>query len=123
MDSAASTDTGIYDPTKPLACSIQSADVPDHIALIEQMRSNLTSIARTSHGVVLRWPLSVANRAGAERFAVEEQRCCEFWGFDVTSSQDAVVLRWDGPPATSAFMDRLVAFFEGHAPIGALFSL
>jgi len=45
---------------------------------------------RTEHGMELTFP----NRADVEidvrRFAVEEKRCCAFWGFDVTSDADTV---------------------------------
>jgi hypothetical protein len=112
-------DQPLYDATKPLACTIQAAELPDHIALIERLRSNLESVERTPHGVLLRLPDTAENAADLHRFAVEEQQCCEFWGFAVIE-QPQPTLRWDGPPELAGYMDLLVDYFQGRAPIGSL---
>lgn len=109
-----------YDATKPIVCTIEAADIADHIDVLERLRSSANSIERTQHGVAIQLPASSAHAADARRFAAVEQRCCEFWGFDVTETPD-IVIRWDGPPETSGFMDRLVGYFEGREPIGTLF--
>ena len=113
-------DDALYDATEPLACTINAAEVPDHIALIERIRTNMVSIERTRHGVLIHLPRNEANVADARQFATEEKQCCEFWGFDVIE-QPALALRWDGPPETAEFMDRLIGYFEGREPIGTLF--
>lgn len=112
-------DQPLYDPTKPIACTIEAAQIPDHIALIERLRTSLTSIERTPHGVLLRLAGTAANVADARRFAAAEKACCEFWGFDV-ADQPELTLRWDGPAELSDYMDKLVDYFDGRTPIGAL---
>jgi hypothetical protein len=113
-------DTPLYDPTKPLACTIEAADIPEHLARLERIRDNLQVVERTAHGVVLRLPENDENASDAAQFARDEKRCCEFWGFDVVRD-GGVALRWDGPPETAAFMDGLVEYLEGRLPIGARF--
>ena len=48
-----SPETPLYDPTKPIACTIDAADIPKHVARLERIRSQLTRIDRTAFGVVL----------------------------------------------------------------------
>jgi hypothetical protein len=109
----------LYDATKPIACTIQAAQIPDHLARIERMRVNMESIERTQHGIVLRLPSSEANAADLRQFAADEKACCEFWGFAVTEEHE-LALRWDGPPELGDYFDKLVAYFEGRAPVGSL---
>lgn len=113
-------DDAIYDASKPLACTIDAAELPGHIELIERIRVNMLSIERTQHGVLIHLPRDEATIADARRFATEEKQCCEFWGFDLIEQSD-LALRWDGPPETAQFMDRAIGYFEGREPIGALF--
>jgi hypothetical protein len=110
----------LYDPTKPIACTIDAADIPEHVARLERIRSQLTRIDRTAFGVVLVLPDSDSNASDVEQLAVEEKRCCEFWGFQLVRA-GGVMLRWDGPPEATAWMDALVEYFEGRTPIGGLF--
>jgi hypothetical protein len=114
------SDQPLYDASKPIACTIEAADIPGHLELIERIRTSLESVERTPHGVILRLPHTTDNAADLRQFAVEEKQCCEFWGFDVRE-QPALTMRWDGPPQTSEFMDRLVDYLDGRAPIGPLF--
>lgn len=111
----------LYDESKPVVCSIEATGVGDHIARLERLRRAATSIDRTSAGVLIRFPQAVGVTADVRRFVSEEMRCCQFWGFEVADDDD-VALRWDGPPPTTGFMDRLVGYFEGTEPIGALFA-
>ena len=113
-------DSPLYDATKPVACTIEAADVADHVTLIERIRDNLETIERTKHGVILRLPATNESAADLRQFAAEEKRCCEFWGFEVSQQAD-VTLRWDGPAETSSFMDGLIEYFHGRQPIGTLF--
>ena len=46
----------LYDATKPLACTTTATEIPNHIALIERIRTHLLSIERTAHGVLIRLP-------------------------------------------------------------------
>jgi hypothetical protein len=114
-----STNEPLYDATKPIACTIQATDLPDHVARLERIRVNLTSIERTPYGVLLRLAGTAENTADLQQFAAEEKRCCEFWGFNVIERPD-LGLRWDGPPELADYMDRLVSYFEGRSPIGSL---
>lgn len=102
----------IYDATAPIACTIGDDEIPQRIALLEQLRSNALGVERTEHGLLI----SFANRDDAatdlRRFAVEEQRCCQFWGFEVLRNEE-LTLRWDGPPAAREIIDHFAAWFEG----------
>lgn len=119
-DSTHQFDQPLYDATKPIACTIEAAQVADHLAVVERLRANLESIERTPHGVLLALPNTVENVADARQFAADEKACCEFWGFDVVEQPD-LRLRWDGPPDLADYMDKLIDYFEGRAPIGSLF--
>jgi hypothetical protein len=120
MENAGLTpDVPLYDPTKPIACTIEATDIPDHVARLERIRANLMRIDRTAYGVVLQLPDGDTNFSDVEELAHEEKRCCEFWGFQVTRD-GAIALRWDGPPESSGWMDSLVDYFEGRVPVGGL---
>jgi hypothetical protein len=112
----------IYDATAPIACSITAEEIPGRIELVERLRSNLTELQRTEHGMLLRFPNRPDIEADLRRFAIDEKRCCQFWGFDVTTGDD-LTLRWDGPPASGELMDRLAAFFTGDEPGSVLAEL
>ncbi len=114
-------DHALYDSAKPIVCTIGAAELPGHLALLERMRATLESVERTPYGVVLTLPGTAGNVADLRRFAADEKRCCQFWGFEVTERPKAR-LRWDAPPELAGYMDRLVGYFEGRAPIGDLFS-
>ena len=110
----------IYDDTAPIACTISNAEIPERIELIERMRAAMTSIDRTPTGLLLHFPGDDAIRADLADFAVDEKRCCQFWGFAVTDEPAGVALRWDGPPAVDDLLDRLETFFTTGAPLTAL---
>ena len=115
------SETPIYDPDQPIACTIDARDLAAHIDVLERIRHELTSIERTHHGVILTLPTTAANIDNLRQFATVEKQCCAFWGFELTQEPDAVRLRWDGPPDTTALMDNLVEYIDGRLPIGALF--
>ncbi len=113
----------IYDSTAPISCTIGSDEVPERIDLVERMRHNLERIDRTEHGMLLYF----ANRADIEsdlrRFAVDEKRCCQFWGFAVDADTDGLTLRWDGPPDAEDLVGRLFAYFAGDKPLTSISGL
>jgi hypothetical protein len=104
------------DDTAPITCTITSDEVPDRVELLERLRGNLTAVERTDTGLLLRFEPTAANEADIGRFAVDEKRCCRFWGFDVTIGDDEHVLRWDGPAASNQLLDRLHSYFTGEQP-------
>ena len=110
----------IYDDSAPIACTIAGDEVPDRIAVLERMRAALTSLDRTATGLVLHFPDDGAVRADLEAFAVDEKRCCSFWGFEVLDEAGGVALRWDGPPAAGDLLQRLEAFLTGDEPLASL---
>ena len=71
----------IYDATAPIACTIGTDEIPDRIELVERIRAKLTTVERTPDGLLLHLPATPSNRADLERFAIDEKRCCQFWGF------------------------------------------
>ena len=107
----------LYDDSAALACTIGADEIPDRIAIVERMRVAMTSIERTDTGLLLRFPREDAIEADVRRFAVDEKRCCQFWGFAVLDGDDELVLRWDGPPTAGDLLDRLDALLRSNEPI------
>ena len=112
----------LYDATAPIACTITTAEIPERIELIERMRANLTGLERTAHGMVLHFPARPDIEADLRQFAIDEKRCCQFWGFDVLT-EDGLALRWDAPPTANDIVDQLEAFLRGDEPASALAGL
>jgi hypothetical protein len=110
----------LYDASAPIACTISNAEIPERVDLIERMRTALLRIERASTGLLLHFPRDDAVRADLRTFAVDEKRCCQFWGFDVLESADGLALRWDGPPAVNDLLATLHTFFTSDAPISTL---
>ena len=113
----------LYDATAPIVCTADSGEVQERIAQIERLRAALDGIDRTEHGLLLRFPNEPALEADVHRFADDEKRCCQFWGFDIRTTPDQITLRWDGPPDVADFLDRLHAYFLGDEPITAVTGL
>ena len=113
----------IYDDGVPIACTISDAEIPERVELVGRLRTAMTGIERTPTGLLLRFPDNTGVRADLATFTVDEKRCCQFWGFDIIDQADAVVLRWDGPPALDDLVDRLETFFRTDAPISTLHGL
>lgn len=112
----------IADATAPIACTISADEIPERIELIERIRSNLRNVQRTEHGLLLRFPNRLEVEADLRRFAVDEKRCCQFWGFEVIPGAE-LSLRWDGPPTAVELLDRLAEFLAGDEPASALAGL
>jgi len=110
----------IYDATAPIACTITNAEIPERVELIERMRARVASVDRTATGMLLHFPDDPTIRDDLATFAVDEKRCCQFWGFAVVDEDDGVALRWDGPPAADDIVDRLETYFRTNAPISTL---
>ena len=102
------------DDSQPLACSIGASEVPGRIELLERMRRATRAVERTEHGILLRFPSHPEVEADVRRFAVDEKRCCGFWGFAVDVTGDEVTLRWDAPAKAGHLVDELRAYFAGE---------
>jgi hypothetical protein len=113
----------IYDDTVPVACTAGADELPQRIAQVERLRSHLLRIDRTTDGVLLHLPNQPDVAAEVASFTVDEKACCAFWGFEVTSTDDQIVLRWDGPPSVTGFFDDLAAFFGSDEPLTAFSGL
>ena len=107
----------IYDDTAPIVCTAASDEISERIGQIEEMRANMDRLERTPDGLLLHFPARPDIDVELRQFAVDEKGCCQFWGFEVTTAGDVLTLRWDGPPDTAEFMDRLHAFFGGDEPL------
>lgn len=112
----------IYDATEPVTCTIGASEIPARLELVERMRTQVSSVDRTEHGMVLHFAGGAAVEADVRQFAVDEKRCCQFWGFEVLT-EDGLALRWDGPPSARALLDQLEAYFRGEGSIDALVQL
>lgn len=112
----------IYDATAPVACTIASTEIPARIELVARMRTNVSAVDRSEHGMVLHFADGAAVEADVRQFAIDEKRCCQFWGFEVLDD-DGLALRWEGPPSARALLDQLEAYFRGEGSIDALVQL
>jgi hypothetical protein len=114
----------IYDPTAPITCTIGSDDIPERIELVERMRQNLERLERTQHGLLLHFPDRPDIQGDLSRFAVDEKRCCQFWGFAVDNTDDGdLTLRWDAPPAANELVAKIDAYFDGDEPLTSISGL
>ena len=113
----------IYDATAPIMCTIGSDEIPERIELVEQMREHLGFVERTEHGLLLHYAPDPQVEADLRRFAVDEKRCCAFWGFEVEATAADLTLRWDGPPNAGELLDQLLAYFEGDTPLTSISGL
>jgi hypothetical protein len=111
------TSIPLYDATAPIACTADADEIPKRIAQVERMRAALDHLDRTEHGLLLHFPNDPAVEADVRRFAVDEKRCCQFWGFEIRTTPGQLTLRWDGPPDVADFLDRLHAYFLGDEPL------
>ena len=109
----------IHDATAPIACTIGSDEVSERIEQLERIRNVLLRLERTEHGLLLHVPNRPDIDVDLRRFAVDEKRCCTFWGFDVTTAGDELTLRWDGPPDVHDVFEKLLTWFNGIEPLDA----
>ena len=72
----------IYDATAPVACTATGNEIQGRIQQIERMRSDLTRLERTEHGLLLHFPNRPDIDAHLRTFTIDEKGCCAFWGFD-----------------------------------------
>lgn len=107
----------LYDDNAPIGCTIGADEIPDRIAIVERMRAAMISIERTGTGLLLEFPRDEAVEADVRRFALDEKRCCQFWGFAVIDGDNELVLRWDGPPTAADLLDRLDALMRSDEPV------
>jgi hypothetical protein len=110
----------IYDDRAPIACTITNTEIPGRIALVARVRSAMLDIERTPAGLLLHFPDEPAVRADLATFTADEKRCCQFWGFAIIEEPAGLALRWDGPPAVEALLDRLETFFRTDAATSTL---
>jgi hypothetical protein len=110
----------LNDGTAPIVCTIGDDEKADRIAIIERMRGAATSIERTNTGLLLRFPRTNAIRADLDRFAIDEKRCCQFWGFAVVDGTDDLALRWDGPDTAGELLDSIERVLRSDAPIESI---
>lgn len=110
----------LYDVTAPVVCTISPEDKADRIAVMNRMRAATTSIERTHIGLLLHFPREAALEAAVRRFALDEKRCCQFWGFAVVADDDELVLRWDGPPTAGPLLDTLESVLRSGDPIESI---
>ena len=114
----------LYDESAAIACSLTPEEIPARLATIERMRTDLTSLERTEHGLLLHFPPSASLDAELRQFALDEKRCCAFWGFAVrTDGPSQLALLWEAPPSAAGLVDQLEAFFTGDEPTEILAGL
>jgi hypothetical protein len=107
----------IYDATAPITCTIGTDEVAGRVELLERLRTNLRGLERTEHGLVLHFEKRPEVEADVRRFAADEKRCCQFWGFAVHGADDDLTLRWDAPPDARELLTAIAAHLEGDQPL------
>ena len=110
----------LYDDTAPIVCTIGDDEQADRIAILNHMRTAMTAVERTDPGLLLTFPRGDDIESDVRRFAVDEKRCCQFWGFAVVDGDDELALRWDGPPTAGPLLDALEAMLSSDAPIESI---
>ena len=106
----------IYDATAPITCTATSDEIQVRVELLARMHEHLTRIERTEHGMLLHFPNRPDLDADLHQFTADEKACCQFWGFDIATTDEQLILRWDAPPTVDGFVDRLIAYFQGDDP-------
>lgn len=107
----------LYDDAAPIMCTIGDDEKADRIAVMDRMRTAMTSLERTDTGLLLQFPRTASIDDDVRRFALDEKRCCQFWGFAVIDGDNEIVLRWDGPPTAGPLLDTLEAVLQSNEPI------
>lgn len=110
----------IYDAKAPIMCTIGRDEIADRIELVERMRQSLERVERTEHGLLLHFPDRPEVQADLVRFAVDEKRCCQFWGLAVGKANGDLTLRWDAPPAANELIAKIGAYFDGDEPLTSI---
>jgi hypothetical protein len=110
----------LYDATAPITCTISSDEVPGRIEVIERLRADLLQLDHTEHGLLLHFPNQPGVEADVRRFTVDEQHCCNFWGFAVHNDGNELILQWDAPPEARELLANIAAHLEGAEPITAI---
>jgi hypothetical protein len=113
----------LYDTTVPIACTIASEEIPERLALLERVRTNLTRLDETEHGLVLHFPDRPDIAGDLERFTIDEKRCCQFWGFAVDDSDGELALRWDAPPDARDLLVRIAVVLQNDEPLSSIAGL
>ena len=106
----------LYDETAPIACTITDQEIPDRVRLAERLRDQLVRLEHTEYGMVLHFENHDDVEADIRQFAIDEKRCCQFWGFEVVRA-DSLTLRWEGPPDAREIVDYLADWFQGTGSI------
>jgi hypothetical protein len=109
----------LHENTAPIVCTAGRDEIAQRIAQIERLRAALDHVERTEHGLLLHFSNDPTTEADVRGFAVDEKRCCQFWGFEIDATADSLTLRWDGPPDVADFLDRLHAHLLGDEPLTA----
>jgi hypothetical protein len=113
----------LYDATAAIACTIGHDEIPGRIALLDRLRGNLSRLDETEHGLLLHFPDRGDVEADLRRFALDEKRCCEFWGFAVDDSEGDLTLRWDAPPGARDLLADIARYLEGTGPASSISGL
>ena len=76
----------IYDETAPIVRTAASDEISKRIGQIETMRAHMDRLERTPDGLLLHFTARPDMDAELRQFTVDEKGCCQFWGFEVTTS-------------------------------------
>ncbi len=101
----------------PIACSLDSTELPERLAEIADLGSDALMDAHLEGTrALLRFAAGAAVRARVEAIVAAESRCCAFLQMRVSDEPDAVVLTIDAPADARLVLDELVAAFGDPRP-------
>ena len=64
----------LYDDAAPIMCTIGDDEKADRIAVMDRMRTAMTSLERTDTGLLLHFPRTASIEDDVRRFALDEKR-------------------------------------------------
>jgi hypothetical protein len=113
----------LYDAAAPITCTIESDEIPERLAVLERLRTNLIRLDEGEHGLLLHFSARPDIADDLRRFAIDENRCCQFWGFDVGDTDGELTLRWDAPPDARDLLARIAVVLQNDEPVTAIAGL
>jgi hypothetical protein len=105
------------DERAALACSLNDADYRERRAMVRKtFRQNITTLQRTTNGLILKFIQTDNLRSEIEAFIGQEKRCCGFLNFTIRPAADhakaALELHIEGPPDAAATIEMFARAIE-----------
>ncbi len=90
-----------------VACSLTDAESRERRSLVrETLFPHITTAEKIATGLKLTFPNSALVRSNVEEFVGLERQCCGFLTFDISPSEQGLVLTIDGPAEAEATLEK-----------------